>query len=311
MTEKELKIYETIFKNAVLFMNRGISEILTHDDRKDTSLDEETGIVSTLFIQMSIELALKAFLVKEQGVRSILLNEYQTRTEEYIFEKFENNTLHTKQYNVLKQILTDNERLTWFTETDFAHLEQFQQFRNKLVHLNLFLGEADLYDLKYELIYVIVHIIVPLLSEISFEFETPTEFYQTHLNMEDYKKLISFRPYVEAMEKLAKGFTGLNYYCPECYKKTYSPENNLCYCCNLNYEYVVEYTSCIVCNEKKSVIFDPQNIALNNHIMNGLCLNCDTKMQVHKCPVCERTYSFFNMEELSECTPEKCFYLSG
>lgn len=308
MTEQERKIYDTIFKNAVLFLNRGIGEILTHNDRKDSPLDGEIGIVSTLFIQMSIELALKAFLIKEQGVRSILLGRYQNKTEEYIFEKFENNTLHTKKYNDLKQILIDNEGLIWFSETDFDHLIQFQQFRNKLVHLNLFLGEADLYDLKYESIYVIVHIIVPLLSEISFEFETPSEFYETHLNKEEYKKLVSFHPYVEEMEKLAKDFTGLNYYCPECYQKTYSPENSLCYCCNLNFDNAAEYTSCIVCKEKKSVIFDPHNIAINNHVINGLCLSCESKIMVHKCPECEMAYSFFSKDELKKCTPEKCYY---
>lgn len=308
MTEQEKKIYDIVFSNAIFFLKRGISEVLSHNDNFDKALSKETGIISTLFTQMSIELAIKAFLVKEKGLKSILSDKYKNKTEEEILQSFEDNKLHTKQYNDLKNYLIKNERLTWFSENDYSHLEQFQQFRNKLVHLNLFLHEADLYDLKYEVIYVIVHIIVPLLAEISFEFETPTAFYNEHLNKDDYKKLISFPPYVYEMEKLASEFTGIRYYCPECYKKTYSPINNICYCCNLNYEYSVEYTNCPSCNAKNSVIFDPHNIAINNHIINGLCLNCDCRMKVHKCPKCDSKYGFFSINELEKCTPEKCFF---
>ena len=111
------------------------------------------------------------------------------------------------------------------------------------------------------------------------------------------------------MQKLASTFTGFNYYCPECNQKAYSPVNNLCYCCNLKYEDAIEYTNCIVCNENESIIFDPLNIAINNHVLNGLCLQCDTKVLVHKCPKCKNTYSFFEKEELTKCTPEKCYYV--
>ena len=308
MTEYEKKIYDTIYNNSVLFLKRGIAEVLSHQDISDAPLDKETGIISSLFTQMSIELALKAFLIRENGIKSILLNKYNSWTETEIFTAFEENTLHTKIYNDLKQVLIVNKNLAWFSENDYSHLEQFQQFRNKLVHLNLFLGEADLYDLKYEIVYVIVHIIVPLLAEISFEFETPTAFYNKYLNKTEYKKLISFRPYVSEMEKLVIDFTGVGYYCPECYKKSYSPVNHLCYCCNLSYEYAVEYTNCPACGAKNSVIFDPHNIEINNHIINGLCLNCETKMQVHKCPKCENKYAFFMKKELTKCTPTKCYY---
>ena len=308
MTENEKKIYNTVYDNSILFLKRGIAEVLSHQDNLDAPFDKETGIVSSMFTQMSIELALKAFLIKEKGIKSILSSKYINRTDSDIFTAFESNTLHTKIYNDLKQVLIDNKSLTWFSDNDFYHLEQFQQFRNKIVHLNLFLGEDDLYDLKYEIIYVIVHVIVPLLAEISFEFETPTAFYNKYLNKSEYKKLISFRPYVSEMEKLAIYFTGVSYYCPECYKRTYSSVNDLCYCCNLSYEHMVEYTNCTVCKTSNSVIFDPYNMECNNHVINGLCLNCQTKMQVHKCPKCGNKYTFFIEKELTKCTPAKCFY---
>lgn len=308
MTVYQRKIYDAIFGNAILFLKRGINEVLLHNDYNDTALNRETGIIATLFIQMSIELAIKAYLVKEEGVKSILMDKYNSNTDEEIYNLFTNNSLHTRQYNNLKDILSSNQRIISLTDNDCEHLDQFQKYRNNLVHLNLFLYEADLYDLKYEITYVIVHILVPLLAEISFDYETPTAFYNEHLNKENYKKLISFPPYVCEMEKLARNHTELQYYCPECFNKTYSPTNHICYCCNLNFEYAVEYSNCPICEAKNAVIFDPLNMELNNHIMNGLCLNCDAKMQVHKCPKCGNSYPFFSIKELIKCTPTKCFY---
>jgi len=110
------------------------------------------------------------------------------------------------------------------------------------------------------------------------------------------------------MEKLAIENNGTAYYCPECYKKTYSPAINLCYCCNLNYSDAVEYTNCPACDAHNSVIFDPLNIELNNNVMNALCLNCDTKMSVFRCPKCEEVYPFFLEDELDKCNDLKCHY---
>ena len=60
MTEQEKKIYDIVFSNAIFFLKRGISEVLSHNDNFDKALSKETGIISTLFTQMSIDLAIKA-----------------------------------------------------------------------------------------------------------------------------------------------------------------------------------------------------------------------------------------------------------
>ena len=307
MSEDEEKIYQTVYGNAILFLKRAIKEILSQENPNET-FDVEIGIVSSLFVQMTIELALKAFLIKNTGIRTILKQQYKDKSDDDILASFEKNELHTKKYNDLKKALIDNENLVWFDQIHIAHLDQFQQFRNKLIHLNLFLEYDDLVDLKGETIFVIIHILIPLLTEISFEFETPTEFYEKYLTKKDFQKLISFPPYVEEMERIANEYSDIVYECPRCSKKTYSPENNLCYCCNLNYTHGVEYTECNVCHNQGSVIFDPLNIEFNGHIMHGLCLACGNKPEVFKCPVCKTKVSFFLKDELTECTPERCIY---
>jgi hypothetical protein len=254
---------------------------------------------------MSLELGLKAFLIKKSGIKTILKENYQPHTIDNIFESFENNTLQTKRYEDLKNHIKQNQ-LTSFGNNHFDHLTQFQLFRNKIVHLNLNLQPADLYDLKYESIYAIVHLIVPLLSELTFDFETPSEFYAEYLDDSQYKRLIDFPHYVEEMEKVAKEFTGYAYECPECYKHTYSPENGICYCCNLKFIDAAEYLNCKMCAAKKAVIFDPLNIELNANMINGLCLNCGDRPNVFKCPHCDFKRTFYGKDELNDTCFEGC-----
>lgn len=308
MTENEEKIYDTIYNNSIIFLKRGIKETFLLTNYTEDEYNVEAGLFSSLFIQMSIELALKAFLIKEKGIKTILQKRYKNKSDEEILNLFTNDKLHTKRFQDLKDIIIKEEYLTGFSENHFVQLDQFQQFRNKIVHLNLFLGNADIYDLRYEITFVIVHIIIPLLTELNIEIETPTEFYAKYLDKTTLSKLLDFPPYVEEMEKLAENFGGNVYYCPECYKKTFSTENNICYCCNLNFKYAVEYVDCPSCNSKKSIVFDCLNIGDNNNIITGLCLNCDTKINVFKCPKCEEAYAYYFEDELKKCTPEKCFF---
>lgn len=301
MDDKTTKIYETIFDNSILFLKRGINEIVISNE----TLDREQALVSCLFIQMSLELGLKAFLIKESGIKTILMDNYQNRTIDNIFKSFENNTLQTKRYEDLKTHIKVNQ-LTSFEDTHFHHLSRFQLFRNKLVHLNLNLQPPDLDDLKYESIYAIVHLIVPLLSELNFEFETPSEFYAEHLDDNKYKQLITFPYYVEEMEKIAKEYSGYAYECPECYTKTFSPANGICYCCNLNFIDAAESVNCKLCNAENAVIFDPFNIESNDNMINGLCLNCGDKPNVFKCQNCDFKRTFYGINELKDTCFDGC-----
>ena len=161
MDDKTLEIYKAIFNNSILFLKRGIDEIINSAQE----LTKEQFVVSCLFIQTSLELGLKAFLVKEKGIKAILKNGHQNQTVDSIFNSFENNDLRTKTYNDLKKLILENE-ITLFGEIHFEHLTRFQKFRNNLVHLNLSFSSTDLQNLKYESIFALVHLIIPLLSEI-------------------------------------------------------------------------------------------------------------------------------------------------
>ncbi len=187
-----------------------------------------------------------------------------------------------------------------FDEVGIDYINDFQRYRNQAVHFHLGLTNGDLYDLKYDLVYMLVHVIIPTLTEINLEFESPSEFYQNQLDKDDYKTLIKFPPYVSEMKKVAAQHAGLIYNCIECSEKTYSIDNEICYCCNLQFAGFGEYVNCISCMAPKSVIFDHNNIAINDHIMNGLCLNCGDRPSVFKCPTCDIATSFYSKEDLKE-----------
>lgn len=181
----------------------------------------------------------------------------------------------------------------------------FQRYRNRLIHLNLPLEESDLFDLKYEFIYIIVHVIVTILTEI--DYMSSSDFYEKHLNNDDYKKLIKYKPYVEEMKLVAMKHSNFVYKCPKCNEKSFATDKEICYCCNLQLNGAIECIDCNSCNSPNCIIFDYLNIEINDNIINGLCLNCDETINIFKCPICNSILQFHNNEELenNSCFP-KC-----
>lgn len=82
------------------------------------------------------------------------------------------------------------------------------------------------------------------------------------------------------------------YTCVSCNNRTYNKEENYCHVCNFDGSLAGEFIDCTRCGESNSVIFDHLNIADNNNMMNGFCLNCSENCIVYKCPVCEIAYNF-------------------
>lgn len=294
-------IYDRIFDNAVMFLRRAIKELIVH--QKD-HLEHEQAVVACIFMQMAIELGLKSYLIRTKSVFDILEDKYKNKSISYIANAFQNGTLKTKNFDELKNKVIVEDKL--FNTTQKYYLSQFQRYRNQAVHFDLKLHNSDLYDLKYDLIYVLVHIIIAILTEMNMDFESPSEFFNNHLDKADYMTLISYRPYVEEMEKVARQHARLVYKCIECGERTYSVDNEMCYCCNLQFEGFGEYVSCISCEKPRSMIFDHLNIASNDNIMDGLCLNCDERCQVFKCPTCDYTIPFFSKNELKGTCYTKC-----
>lgn len=300
--DKESKlIYDRIYENSVMFLRSAIKELITHNS---DALENEQAIVSCIFMQMAFELGLKAYLIKTKSLAIILQDKHKNQSIETIYTAFEQGTLKTKSFEDLKKLVIADDEL--FNQTQIDYINRFQLYRNQAVHFNLNLESSDLYDLKYDLIYVLVYVIISILAEMNMDFESPSEFFDNHLDKEDYKTLISYRPYVEEMEKLAITHARLVYNCIECGERTYSVDNEMCYCCNLQFTDAGEYITCISCKKPQSLIFDHLNIASNGNLMNGLCLNCDERCEVFKCPKCGIAIPFYGKSELDGTCYTKC-----
>jgi len=302
MDQQTKLIYDTVYGNAVLFLKRAIKELIATPGEY---LPPEQAVVACVFIQMAIELGLKAYLIKNKSLSSILTNKHQGQTLQDIFTAFEKGDLKTKRFEDLKNMIIADGEL--FDDVGIGFINDFQRKRNQAVHFHLRLENGDLFDLKYDLVYMLVHVIIPTLTEINLDFESPSEFYANHLDKKDYKTLIKFRPYVMEMEKVAAEHARLVYRCIECEEKAYSVDNEMCYCCNLQYADFGEYVNCPICRAPRSVIFDHNNIAINDHVMNGLCLNCGARPSVFKCPDCDVATAFYGIDELDgTCYAQKC-----
>lgn len=285
-----------------MFLKRAIKEIIA---TPGDYLPHEQAVVSCIFIQMAIELGFKAYLIKDKSLTIILQQKHIGKPMQEVFDSFVKGELKTKGFEELKRMIIADDQL--FDDVGIGYINDFQRYRNQAVHLQLQLVEGDLFDLKYDLVYMLVHVIIPTLTKIDLDYESPSDFYKEHLDKEDFKTLIKFRPYVYEMEKVAAQHSKLVYHCIECDEKTYSVDNEICYCCNLQFFDAGEYVNCISCKAPKSVIFDHNNIAINSNIMNGLCLNCGERPEVFKCPDCGVAAAFYDKTELKEtCYKSAC-----
>jgi uncharacterized protein YehS (DUF1456 family) len=298
----ESDVYEAVKLNSLVFLNKGIKELSSHNDSDDTPLDIDLTTISISLLQISFELALNAYSIKKTGIRSILRNKESDMSDNEISTLFQSNELPTKNFNILLDEM--QLRYNLFDTEALHHIRLFQKIRNKLVHLHCNLDEGDRYDLKYELIYFIVHILIWLINTTDI-FLSTSQILENQLDDIAYKKLILFQPYVDEMEKLARRDSNNVYRCFFCRENTFATEMELCYTCNYDFADQV-FTDCGRCKATDSVIYDHLNIEINDNEARGLCLNCDDDDIYYRCPECENLYGLEASIGVDICTPVKC-----
>ncbi len=301
----ESEVYEAVKNNALIFLNRGLKELASHNDFEDAPLDIELVTISVSLLQISFELALNAYSIEKLGLRTILWKKDSELSNAEIYELFQSNELETKSFNKLLDEL--QLRTNIFNEDALHHIKLFQKIRNKLVHLRCNLYEDDRYDLKYELIYFISHVLVWLISTTD-ELFTSSQILEQYIDYESYKKLISFQPYIDEMEKVARQESKNVYKCFYCEQNTFAAKMELCYTCNYDFSDQL-FADCGMCDEKGSVIYDHLNIDINNNEARGLCLNCDEDDIYYKCSECEILYGLEASGGVGICTPQKCLHM--
>jgi hypothetical protein len=274
----EEKVAESIRANSIIFLRRAANEIASHDDSNDKGFDHETGTVVAVLTQMALELAIASFLVKRDGIRSIL-NKHETLSDDQIQQKWSGNELRTKTFEEYKKLIADKHPGTFSALEGIVDL--FQDTRNKIMHLHFRFGEADLYDLKFESTYVLIHTVSHFLFEDDFDHSNNIS---SLLSGDTFSKLIQFPPYQYHVKKLAEQHSKVVLRCPMCEHVAFSDRELKCFSCTFEDPFA-DLLECPKCSER-SVIYDHLNLDINEKLPS-LCLNCGDRQEVFKCSSCQ------------------------
>lgn len=304
MIELEKDITTELRRNSILFLKDGIERLLSKDNGDEYFLSHNLIILTCTSFQISLELALKALAVEKSGIRSILATKQEKLSDEGIKELYLSNQIKTREFERLKNFIKSKNFIDELDQNDFDIINDFQSYRNRIVHFSFRFQEGDLYDFKYDLIYFLIHIIFKILLSDKRHDERPSEFVFSALGEAVYKNLIRYKPYIQAMERLAVQNSSKVYGCVDCTNRTYSLDDQYCYCCNFSGEQF-EFIKCDYCGEQRSFIYDNLNIELNHNMIKGLCLNCWNDGIVFQCPKCGTAYNI-ETDISDNCTNEKC-----
>jgi len=294
------EIDDSIYGNSIFFLKEAIKSLTKHEDITATPLSRETLLLSCLFIQFSLELGMKAYIIRKASVKDILKLEHKDDGEAELLERFKNNQIQTKPFWQLKNFI---KKRYHFREETFALIDKFQNIRNNIVHINYNFNQINSSSLKCDLIQVITHVIIEFLTDENLK---ASEFYEVHLDKNDFQKLIDFPSYVKKMHDLACEGSEHVYKCVICEQRTFASSENYCYACNYKTD-DHGFLNCKLCDGKDSFIYDKLNIhSQDTHTINGMCLNCGESLFIFECPNCECAYIADFEYELDVCTQKKC-----
>lgn len=305
-TTFEKEAYKQLYDNSVLFLKDGIERLVNKDNGNEDYIEHNLLTLTCTSFQISLELAIKSLIIEREGIRKVINKKQQNLTDDKIEELFKNNELKTLDFDVQKNFVKSKNFIEDLSKEDFDTIDEFQTYRNRIVHFSYKFYEGDLFDLKYDLIYYLIKIIFKVLQSKKHQDEKPSEFLQYTLGDELHKKIISYTPYIQAMRRLAKENSRKVFDCIVCNNRTYSQDEDYCYCCNFLGE-SYNMIDCDFCKEKRCVIYDNLNIHLNRNEAKGLCLNCGEDAIIYQCPKCESAYNMeTNIGNRSLCNNIRC-----
>lgn len=301
----DIVAYNATSSNSNLFLKKAINQLTKGDI--DEPVDKEDAILSSIYIQLSLELAIKAIIIKKAGIAFILdKSKHNTDSKEELLKKFNNNNIKVKDFDSLKNYVKGNKNIFNLEKNAISYIDKFQNIRNKLVHFIYNFTNEEFSKMKKDLIFVIVHIIIKLLADDSNCL--PSEFYISHLNHDLYEKLISNKLYRTEMRALAKQSESTIYFCPICSNTSLKFDDKYCYTCvyDFNDDHTFGFIDCGFCGAKESVIYDKLNIHFNNHIGKGLCLACKEDALIYECPICNYSYDIEKNPDINNCSNGVC-----
>ena len=304
MTDFERTLHQTVEHNSLLFLEEGVQRLIGGTE----NCEMDDMVLACTNIQIALELAMRAYILRNKGLRFILARKQQELENEHELEKlYMENKLKVIEFDSMKNLLKGKDASV-FKKEDFQIIEDFQMYRNKLVHFCCPLDKNEKWNLREKLMYYVVRVVLCQLYD-NYEDKRPAEYFEELLGWDFYRTLINDKGYIRAIQQLAKEQSKDVGLCPICGRIAYSIEDEFCYFCNVQpLEDEWGRTECIACGRKNSVIYDKMNIHLggNHHSMPGLCQHCESHPQIFECPICGQTYWQFSDKEDWMCYDGHC-----
>jgi len=300
------EIYYTLFNNSLIFFNKSIDLILKH--KNGSSVGREDAIFLCLYTQFTIELAIKASIVHSCGIEEILdIRRHKNDDLQDIYNKFQNNIIHTKKFEELKLYILRNKEAFKFKEFDFNYVNNFQRLRNKIVHINYNFSEIELETLIYSIIYVLTRFVVRLLGS---SYNNISLFLSDHIKQGKFLELVKYKPYIEELKKITIKNKNSLMLCPCCDEELYDYRERECLLCLTNIdEQIIDSIDCYYCHSECSVVFDKLNIGNNANFTIGICRICGEQVDIYECPICGNIDDFNFTNKNYKCSPDLCgFY---
>ncbi|MBY5324349.1 hypothetical protein HFN11_29240 [Rhizobium leguminosarum] len=297
-SEFELKIADSVRANSAVFLRRAAAELVADYSYDDAPLQQERATVVTAFTQMSLELALVSFLIRNNGIRCIIQGA-SSLTDQEIETKWQNNTLRTQRFEDNKKLLEDTSPDIY----DFFEglIDDFQRKRNKIVHFHYSFDDGDLYDVKYEAASILVHLVSKLMYGHEDSVDYPEKL-KALLSDDLFANLVRFPPYVHYVADIAAENSNKVLTCIECDQVTFSDLEMKCFACTFEYR-DGELINCPSCGET-AVLFDNLNIDINDSVP-ALCLSCGIRSSAFQCKECDLISAAFALNDCRYCSDEE------
>ena len=292
MNDFENMLYSTVVHNSLLFLEEGVKSMIGDGEKFTT----DSMVLACTNIQIALELAMRAYILRNKGLEYIIdKKQKKEHTDEEIEKLYAANQLKVIEFDAMKNQLKGKEAST-FKKDDFQIIEDFQTYRNKLVHFCCPLKDDEMSELRDRLMYYVVRVVLCLLYD-NYEEKRPAEYFEDLLGWNFYRTLINDKGYIKAIEQLAREQFKDVGLCPICDRYAYAIDDEFCLFCNTQPQ-VDEWgrTECIACGRKNSVIYDKMNIHLkeNHHSMPGLCQHCEAHPQIFECPICGQSHWMYS-----------------
>lgn len=300
MSELKENVFDALIRNAATFLNCSIQAI-------NQSLNKRNNkIIAIVNLQMALELAMKAKIVENYGVGCIIQNLAEGTSDAEIQEKYENNDLRVKEFESVKNFLKSKHMFD-FEKTEYKYMDRFQLYRNKLVHFNYNFLEEENEQIEHDIFYILVYLLGAIMSD-ALHGDTPT-YMQEYIDMAQYELLMQNRSYTDFLDAFISDAYGNPYYCPICSKRLLTPSKKCLGCLTdiSAHTKAFGYIDCKICGAESAVVYDSLNIANNNGVLRGMCVNCQSDTIVYQCPRCGQAYDLEGFG--NNCKPGHCIIM--